>query len=502
MAGTGEREQPGTATEGARGADQAGDSSGRAGAGGRFAYQAHELPRGLPRTTRDLPIRSAAGSSDPTSPGLISTDQVADNLQRTSQARRPSPEGLSFRVNNAADIKSMLAAKKVSEKDLKEGISLALMRMAKEKLLLVADPIPDIMKRLFPAPGKFDEAELAKVVDVKDRSRIYENIDDTWAEIRPADEPKLKAVIDDASKTIDAAMGDATGLKQVFGTKDAEAKARYASAKAALATVKANMATALETDYNRDDEQIGLGGWANFVDQHIHLTRKVAEVHDAKKAQITIIHECAHLANAAVRDHGYYGSPGFEGLPDEVKVNNAAHYEELPARALGISKYSGVTFTPGKAASGKAETFEDKVKRDASEYLRKAWDSAINAYSWLRDIRMEQEGGSDATFKAYKKSILRLSKLQHLTIHKQKKPKTVEMIDIVLSEGVTRATALIQKEVKGQPVPAAPKKGKKKKDYVRKVINGAVKAYGALTGSHASDMELIQYLVRHYKKGF
>jgi hypothetical protein len=76
------------------------------------------------------------------------------------------------------------------------------------------------------------------------------------------------------------------------------------------------------------------------------------------------------------------------------------------------------------------------------------------------------------------------------------------MNDIVLCEGVARATAIIQKAAKAQPVPSAPKKGKKKKDYVSKVVNGAVKSYGALTGSHASDMELIQYLVRHFRKGF
>jgi len=470
----------------------------RAGAGARFAFQAHGLPRGLPRTTRDLPVRSGGGDS-----GLVSTEDAADKLQGARDARPGRAGGQpQFRVNTGADISAMLAAKKISEKDLKAAISLALTRMQKEKLLLVPDPIVDIMKRLFPAPGKFDEAELAKVVDVKDRSRVYMDIADTESTIKASDKPKLKATMDDAAKLIDGAMADSTGLTQVFGSKDADAKRIYGQAKAALLKVKGDMDASLDTDYNRDDEQIGLGGWASFGSQFIHLTRKVAEVLDAKQSQIIIIHECAHLADGSVRDKGYYGTSGFEGLKEAIKITNAAHFEELPARALGISKYPGVTFTPGSTASGGAETFEDKVRRDASEFLRKAWDSGVNAHQYIRSLRMDHEAGDDRNFKANKKGILRLSKLAHLTIHKQKKPKAPELIDVVLMEGVTRATSLIIKGAKAVPVEAKPKKGKKKKDYVRKLINDAVRAYGALTGAHASDMELMQYLVRHYKKGF
>ena len=77
-----------------------------------------------------------------------------------------------FRLPTAAAIKSMLAAGEVPEAKIKESIATALTRMRFEKggaLLTTKDPIPDIIKRLFPAPGTFDEAEFAKVVDVADR---------------------------------------------------------------------------------------------------------------------------------------------------------------------------------------------------------------------------------------------------------------------------------------------------------------------------------------------
>ena len=93
--------------------------------------------------------------------------------------------GTVFRLPTAAAIKAMMAAKEVPEDKIKESIATALTRMQREKnaLLKTNDSVPDIMKRLFPAPGKFDEAEFAKVVDVADRSKIYERAVDAEAKL-------------------------------------------------------------------------------------------------------------------------------------------------------------------------------------------------------------------------------------------------------------------------------------------------------------------------------
>jgi len=433
--------------------------------------------------------------------GTITTSDLAGHLQAERDARPGTqPTGnVRFRAPKATDINAMLAAGKVPEAKLKDSIALALQRMAKEGQLSSKAPVADIMKKIFPAPGKFDQKEFEKAVDVKDRNKIYKTVVDAETKVSAADKPKLSAVMDDAAKLVDTAMADAAGLKQVFGTKDATAKAVYAKAKTAIGTVKASMDTAVDTDYNRDDEQVGLGGWADHGSQHIHLERSVAEVKDKDEATITIIHECCHLAKSTVDDHGYYGSDGFEAMSEADKVNNAAHYEELPRRTLSKTLYAGLTFTPGAKKGGAKMTFEDEVRREASEYLRKAWDKAVDVHAFLRGIRRDIEAGSNASFIANKARILEVSKLEHLTIHEQTPPTTINMNDIVLSEGAAHATTLIQNEAAKQPVPAAPVAPKVKADYVKEVVDGSIKGYGVLTGNHADDRKLIDWLVKEYR---
>jgi hypothetical protein len=431
--------------------------------------------------------------------GMMSTGDVAGQIQAERDARQPTGN-VKLRAPKPTDISAILAAGKVPEAKLKDSIALALTRMAKEGQLKTKDPVADIMARIFPSAGKFDQKEFEKVVDVADRNKIYKTVVDAETKVSATDKPKLKAVIDDAMTLIDHAMANSAGLKEVFGSKDTVAKGVYAKAKTAMGKVKTDMDTAIDTDYNRDDEQVGLGGWADFGSQHIHLERSVAEVHDPKAAQITLIHECCHLAKGTVDDHGYYGSDGFEAMSEDEKVNNAAHYEELPARELKTSLYAGVTFTPGvKKGGGKVE-FPDEVKREASEYLRKAWDKAVDVHSFLRSIRREIEAGNPGAFAAKKSRILEISKLEKLTIHEQSTPSTINMNDIVLSEGAAHAMTIIQEAAEKQAVPKTPVAPKVKADYVQDVIDGSIKSYGALTGNTGDDKTLVDWLVKEYRK--
>ena len=247
-------------------------------------------------------------------------------------------------------------------------------------------------------------------------------------------------------------------------------------------------------------KRLYFGGWARHDIQHIHLTGDVAEVKDLKQSIITLIHEAAHLAHPDVDDLGYYKSPGFEAMPDAKKVCNAAHYEELPARNLGVSAFATTTFTPGVKATGGKVTFEDEVRRVASEYLRKAWDAAVDAHQFVRETAkaiINDPAGKH--FDSHKASLLEVSKMEQLTIHQQvPAPSTVTTLDAVLSEGVAHGTRRIQGKLKAQSVPAT----KNKKVAVKALIDGAINDYGALLGNAADDRKLMDWLVKHYRKGF
>jgi hypothetical protein len=444
---------------------------------------------------------------------LISTGELAANWRRAHEsqpwsARRPDTV---FRLPTAAAIKAMLAAGEVPEDKIKESIATALTRMQREKkgaLLKTTDAIPDIMKRLFPSPGTFDEAEFAKVVDVTDRSKIYERAVDAEAKLTAADKTKLIAAMGRADLMMDDAIADDVNLKRVFGTRAAQAKVNYGRAKAALGRLKGKIDTNVHTDYNRDDEQVSLGGWAQFSTQMVHLEPDVAAGKDPIESALTILHEAAHLGRGTVKDDGGYYPPsatksaGWETLTDDEKVNNAAHYEEIPRRQLGISVFKpDQEFKPGISAStGGAVTFETEVRLAARDYLRKAWDAAVDTHLGIRAVRVAIEKGSGASFNAKKTLILEISKIAKLTIHDQKPaPHTITTLDVVLCEGVARGISMIQSLAPKQTVPAAPVAPKTKQDYVDEVIAGAAKDYGALTGNAADDKALLDWMVAHYQ---
>ena len=199
-------------------------------------------------------------------------------------------------------------------------------------------------------------------------------------------------------------------------------------------------------------------------------------------------------------DHGYYGSAGFVGMSKNLKLHNAAHYEELPRRYLGKSKYDGLTFTEGKTATGKAQTYEDKVRRKASEYLRKAWDKAVNVHGWLRGSAWRSTWATPPSSPATRPASSRYRTSRSSPFHHQSPPKTVNMNDIVLAEGVASATGLIKRESKKVTVPKTPVTGKTMADEAKDLVVKATAAYGALTGNASDDKLLLDWLVKEYGK--
>jgi hypothetical protein len=480
--------------------------------------------------------------------GLITIDRAASNLQR-EQGRRAAEiranGPVRFRVPTAADMKALFTTHSVPESVLKDRVQLALTRMAEEKRLKTADSVPDLMKKIFPAAGVFDEAAYESAVDLTDRTKIYESVLDARSKVSSVDKPKLKTVMADTAELIGKCAKDEINLKSVFGSKHARAKDVYVMAKVALTTAMNHLDTAVDTDYNFDDPETGLGGWATYYNQHIHLKQKVAQVTNVNDAKITIVHESCHLANPSVSDDGdYYGLNGFEGATEEVKVANAAHYEEIPRRLLALSDYkdphkagSFLDFKPGSSAAGAPLNFEQRVKSRSDEYLRKAWDKASDVHGFIRDIRKEELAGSGTGFKTHKKRVLELSRLMHLTVHEQPAaPASVNQVDVVLAEGIAHAAGKAYGAGQDAKVPdplalKAPEREsfrarrpsviEQRLDLkptpglgpptdapiivtedvaVGKVIDDSIKAAGTITGDFADDKKLMDWLAAEYKK--
>lgn len=455
-------------------------------------------PAGLLALQRTAGNAAVAAIVQRSKDGVIPIATAAARIRSERAARRPPlPLDAHFRLPAPEELKRIWDNGTVPNDVVKESVERALKRMDKDVDLRTG--ASDVMSKLFPNPGTFDPSAWNTVLGT-DTDDVYKSAADAEAKLKPEDKARLAGAAKDAEDEIDKAMADAAGLTGVFGSKAALAKQRYGKAKAALIAAIANADKAFDTDYNRDDPQTGLGGWASFSQKHVHLTLAVAQVTDHDDSVITLVHESCHLGNPEVIDLGYYASDGFEAMSEDDKVNNAAHYEELIARSLGVSKFATTKFTPGVTASGGAVTFEDEVRRAASEYLRKAWDAAVDAHQFVRNAAKDIIASPAAgVFKARKSSLLEISKFEHLTIHRQTPaPATVTTLDLVLSEGVAHATSKIQDEASNEPVPAPADK----KLAVNAVIDGAIASYGELLGTPADSRKLIDWLVSHYQKGF
>ena len=337
-------------------------------------------------------------------------------------------------------------------------------RMQRDKRLKSTESIPDIMKKIFPSPGVIDETAFKAAVDVADRTVIYQSVLDANTKVKTGEKARLRSLMADAASEIATAEADATGLTQVFGSKAAAAKGHYARARASLGEVSRDMNSKVTTDYNLDDQEVFLGGWANFGIRHMHLLLDVVKGTDPKEAKSTLIHEASHLADPSILDDGgYYGTRNFEAMPESAKVANAAHYEEIPRRQLGISIYKDalgawITFTPGVHAGGGAVTWEDNVKKAASDFMQQAWDAAVDVHTGIRAVRRAALTGNPGLFSTHKTAILEISKLMDLTIHTQDPARArVTPLDVTLAESIAHGVELIGAIVRREKVTRARK---------------------------------------------
>jgi hypothetical protein len=405
------------------------------------------------------------------------------------------------RMPKFSDLKAAYTDKKlrIPESVIKSAVTQLLGRMATEKRLKSKNPVATIVAKIFPGPGLISEAEFNKALDPADRTQIYQSVLDAHTTIKKADAAKLKVMMKDAGDLMLKAEGDTAGLKAVFGAQDAVAKARYASGRSALATTAADLDKHVTTDYNLDDPETFLGGWAQHSTQLMHLLASVVKGVDPAGSQTTLVHEASHLGHGSVDDLGYYGTAAFEAMSETDKVNNAAHYEELPRRLLGISAFPGHMFTPGTLKGGGAVTRVDIVRKIASDHLQHAWDAASDAHMWLRGVRKEWLTKKDTTpFTADKPLILELSRLCDMTVHRQAAAHArVIALDITIIESIVRGMSLVGDLVGSEPLPGGPFSDKGAADVM---VAEATKKYGQLLKDPARDKALVDWLAAHFRK--
>jgi len=257
----------------------------------------------------------------------------------------------------------------------------------------------------------------------------------------------------------------------------ATAKTRYANARTQMNAL--HTSGDIVTDRSGYNAEAFLGGLTNS--QRISVAPGVMDNPTSRESIITFIHESMHAGNeGVVGDGGGYidRRDEFVRAQEPDKIANAAHYEVVPRRMLGMGAagfaYPRVTFTPGVLAPAVAPpvgvapppvpagapVVSLQQQAIAAAYLawKEAWTTALNLHllfvrnystpaDWTRDIRAEFGLPAAARFT----DVLPFwSKVEGLTIHNRPgvnpasvDPSTqpVTQIDVALSEAVVRQLA-------------------------------------------------------------
>jgi len=417
-----------------------------------------------------------------------------------------SAPGTRFRLPSFERLKGAYTDKdlKIPEAVIKDRVTRLLQRMEAEGRLKSKDSVATIVGKIFPKAGTIDEKEFNNAIDVADRTRIYKDVLEADTVVRAAEEPALKTAFSDAGKLVAKVKTDSAGLKQVFGTKDAGAKTIYDAIQKKLEDLSKSLGGHVFTDYNLDDPEVGLGGFARHSEQKMHITLKVAKIDDPKKTRATLIHESAHLADSSVTDHIYYARPGFFGLDEDKKIANAAHFEELPRRdsSMATSSFDGQTFTPGSnPGGGGPQTREDKIRAAAVDFARQAWDAAVDTHTLIRKVRIAYQKGDKKPFTDNEALILEISKKLELTIHEQAAGKRiVTTLDVTLSESVAKETSKIRNKIDSVALPAAAALAAMTDTAARdQVVADAISAHGHLLSDATKDKAMMDWFVAHYR---
>ena len=393
---------------------------------------------------------------DPSGAGRVDAPDAAEHrkgLERLIAMSRQEMAAAEQAKVNTERQKGLTAAQwaalSASEKDMREAEAIVKVRAD----TLLGDPA---LINSGPRPGTSDAAHITQLVN--GANKILDRI---------------------ATGALDAHVG------QVFGAANvAEAKARYAKARTQLNTLHA--AGAIVTDRSGYNAEVQLGGLTNNA--RLSLAPQNIDSPTSRESIVTCIHESMHAGNpGVVGDDGPYihREAEFVRASEAVKLANAAHFEVVPRRMLGMGKagfaYPGKAFTPGVLAPAAAAPAPAppvapapapapagpaapvvSVKQQAVDaaYMmwKEAWTTALNLHNlflrnhlhpadWTKDVQAEFTLGVSTKFTD---ALQFWSKVEGLTIHNRvhinpasADPSTqpVTQIDVALSEAVVRRLA-------------------------------------------------------------
>jgi hypothetical protein len=403
----------------------------------------------------------------------------------------------------------MLAAGTVDEAVVRSRVRRLLERMDREGRLRVAVSVDIgvVMDEIFPAPGILDETAYDRYIDPADRSMVYYSVREASTEPQAADRADLRNAMLSAATTAESGAGDEAGLRAVFGpTEWSTARDNYRLIRDRLRTVSADIENRVTTDYNLDAQETFLGGWASFGGQHMHLLSEVVADPLTAESKATLLHEAAHLAASSIDDHVYYGTTGFEAADHATKIDNAAHYEELPRRVWGVSRYPSLTFTPGVSSSGAPLTTEEQIRAGGAEYYRRAWDAAADFDDLIKQARRDQLDGTALDGSTVAR-LLEVSPLMDLTLHEQmRSPPDITRLDVSTSESIVRAMSMAGDYVESltNVVPMGPFRSSTDEISagVDLAVDAAMAANSGLLGDAARDRQLVDWLHSHYQNVF
>jgi hypothetical protein len=351
------------------------------------------------------------------------------------------------------------------------------------------------------SPSQRDEREAKALVRVRPDTRLGDpRLINTGPRPGTLDAAHITRLVNGANAILDRIATGAVDahIRQVFGAANvAAAKAKYANARTRLNALHAS--GDIVTDRSHYTAEAELGGLTNT--SRIALAPEVIDNPTGRESIVTCIHESMHAGNVDVEDGGgyIYRREEFVRVAEATKLTNAAHYEVVPRRLLGMGHqryaYDGVTFTPGvlapappvpaapppaapppvapppvaappaaappaaaPAAPGPVVSPKQQAIDAASKAWQEAWGTALVLHElfvrilrtpldWKRDISAEFGLAAGARFI----DVLPFwSNVERLTIHKRPginpaslDPSTqpVTQIDVALSEVVVRQLA-------------------------------------------------------------
>jgi hypothetical protein len=316
-------------------------------------------------------------------------------------------------------------------------------------------------------------------------------------QVLPASQPlaqqdrvRVEKVVPTAIEIALKCAADPDSIFAIFGPdkkycKVSDIQKTYASIAARLKVLAAT-AGSFRTDYIGADLEMRIGGSSAAGSGEITLTLTTLAGESPEELAVTLIHETSHEIDKSIIDRGYYGSARFTTLTEKQKVSNAAHYEELPRRLLGLSQYNGQSFKP-KSMIKKGDQPEDqlsKVVRLASEGLRSLWEFTTSMHDYLRN----SAAGGPQSKTAMQSQVVERIKQAYLLPGGEtggKAATVITALDFTLIEGVARTLSRAREKVKelsaqasGKPQMAA----KYSKMAPEKVALQAIVLCGGFTG--------------------